>query len=265
MAESTIITTISRPDAMADFVHLDADSIAINKKVKITGHTAFDQISVDTKASNNHVAVCTAGVPIENMEVSLVDEDGSVVAGEGYAGEIVIQGHSVALGYVGGATDLVDRFPNHKTFTGDIGVMVKGALYIIERIKNVIIRSGENYLVSALEERLANLLQISHENVAVFESNIHDPTSHIVVLIEKHAGLAAEQVDAMLANLPQENFPIDLILFHRARVIPRTTSGKKRHFFCRKLFQSGDLSFQQKIEVSPDKIASAALSTRGQP
>ncbi|MDJ0957139.1 MAG: AMP-binding protein [Arenicellales bacterium] len=257
LAESTIITTISRPDAIAGFVHLDADSIAINKKVKITGKTAFDQISTDTTTSNNKVAVCTAGVPIENMEVTLVDEDGSVVTSEGYAGEIVIQGQSVALGYVDGAVSLIDRFPSHKTFTGDIGVMVEGELYIIERIKNVIIRNGENFLVSAMEERLANLLRISHENVAVFESNIHDPDSDIVVLIEKHSSLAADQVDALLASLPQENFPIDLILFHRARVIPRTTSGKKRHFFCRKLFQSGNLSFQQKIEVSPDKIANA--------
>ena len=257
LAESTIITTISRPDAISGFVHLDGDSIAINKEVRITGRTAFDQISTNTEAANNQVAVCTAGIPIKNMEVTLVDEDGSVV-NDGYAGEIVIQGQSVALGYVDGKVNLIDRFPNHKAATGDIGVLVDGELYIIERIKNVIIRNGENYLVSAMEERLANLLQISHENVAVFESNIHDPSSDIVVLVEKHTGLATEQVDLILASLPQENFPIDLILFHRARVIPRTTSGKKRHFFCRKLFQAGELDFQQRIEVSPDKIASAS-------
>lgn len=259
LAESTIIATISRPDADARFIYLDPKTVGLGQKVNVLGTTSVgDSLPGDIEAESS-VAVCTAGTAINGMQVSLADESGQKITKDGCAGEIVIQGESVAMGYVAGGRSQIDKFTDYKTHTGDMGIIMDGELFIIERIKNVIIRNGENFLVSAMEQGLADLLQISHENVAVFESNIHDPTSAIVVLIEKHAGLSPDQIDAVLGNLPKESFPVDIILLHRARVIPRTTSGKKRHFFCRRLYQSGELDFRQKIEVSPDKIAAASL------
>lgn len=254
LAESTIITTISQPRPKAGFIFLEADSIGMDQPVRIVGRSDF--AAPDDVSLCDRVAVCTAGTPIEHMQVSLVDEAGNPVR-DNHAGEIVIQGSSVALGYVDGGEEIVHRFEEQQVGTGDMGVIVDGDLFIIERIKNVIIRNGENYLVSAMEQRLADLLRVSHENVALFESDIHDPTSPIVVLVEKHKGLADDQIESMLATLPQDNFPLDLILFHRSRTIPRTTSGKKRHFFCRKQYQKGELDYQQQIEVTADRIAAA--------
>ncbi|MDH3672946.1 MAG: AMP-binding protein [Gammaproteobacteria bacterium] len=263
LAESTIITTISRPDTEARFVYLNPDCIEIGQEVSVFGSSGADTLIIDTGASDGHVAMCTAGVPIAGMQVRLVDEEGVPVAGDGRAGEIVVKGDSVALGYVEGGQHSIVRFNEQEVHTGDMGVMLGGELFIIERIKNIIIRNGENFLVSAMEQRLADLLQISHENVAVFDSDIYDPSSDIVVLIEKHQGLIRERIDPLLASLPQENFPIDVVLFSRTRAIPRTTSGKKRHFFCRKLFKNDELEFQQKIEVTPDKIAAASQRAPG--
>lgn len=259
LAESTIITTISRPNGEARFIRLDAASVGLGQEVRVLKDAGLPPNSADHADADTYVTVCTAGSAIDGMRISLADEAGETIEQNGCAGEIVIQGDSVALGYVTGGPKLIDRFNHKKTRTGDMGVIIDGELFIIERIKNVIIRSGENFLVSAMEQRLADVLQISHENVAVFESNIHDPGSEIVVLIEKHSSLAPDQIDSVLRALSAESFPVDVILLHRARVIPRTTSGKKRHFFCRQLFLNGALSFQQKIEVSPDRVASASL------
>ncbi len=257
LAESTIITTISRPEIRARFVFIDPESIGMNEEIEVAGESGFEQSELEGPVPENMVAACTAGTAIEGMNVELVDEDGAPVAGDGHAGEIVIQGSSVALGYVDGRQRLIDEFDDRRVNTGDMGVLIDGELFIIERIKNIIIRSGENFMVNAMEQRLADLLEVSHENVAVFESDIHDPAGPIIVLIEKHQGLGPSEVGSLLASLPRESFPVDLILFSRARVIPRTTSGKKRHFFCRKLFHSGELAFQSRIEVTPDLIAAA--------
>ncbi|NND00623.1 MAG: hypothetical protein HKN85_10620 [Gammaproteobacteria bacterium] len=140
-----------------------------------------------------------------------------------------------------------------------MGVFVDGELYIIERIKNLIIRNGENFLVSALEEQLAQILDISHEHIAVFESNIHDPGSEIVVLVERHSPIAEQDIDAVLIAMPKEAFPINRVLLCKSREIPRTTSGKKRHFYCRKMYQHNEIKFQQAIEVSPQKIMQAMV------
>ena len=64
------------------------------------------------------------------MAVMLVDDKGSPVTGDGYAGEIVINGGSVALGYVGDEGEPVDRFRDRTVATGDLGVVMDGELFI---------------------------------------------------------------------------------------------------------------------------------------
>ena len=117
-------------------------------------------------------------------------------------------------------------------------------------------------MVSALEEQLAELLDISHEHVAVFESDIHDPSSDIVVLVERHSPIDEDQVNTLLIAMPKEAFPINKILLSKAREIPRTTSGKKRHFYCRQEYKKNTIKFQQEIEVSPQRITQAMNSQK---
>ncbi len=260
LAESTIITSISTPEDAAKFLCLDTGSITINEPVEVLGEVAFEAASLEAYDGGAHVAACTAGRPIDGMHVEIVDEDGKAVGGEGIAGEVVLAGHSVAAGYVVGGNEVVKQFPGGRVMTGDMGVLIDGQIYIIERIKNLIIRNGENYLVSVLEERIADLLETSHDHVAVFESDIHDPASDIIVLVERHAGLREDEVNPLLVRLPQEGFPIDRMMFSKAREIPRTTSGKKRHFYCRKLYQSGELGSLPSIEISPERIMRAHQS-----
>ncbi len=257
LAESTIITSISLPQDSARFLCLDSAKIAINEPVSVVTELVFDPAALGAYVAGDEVAACTAGRPIAGMQVEIVDEDGLSVRGEGYAGEVVVTGHSIASGYVAGGEQPAGAFPGGRLFTGDMGVLIDGELYIIERIKNLIIRNGENYLVSALEQRIADRLHTSHDHVAVFESNIHDPAGEIVVLVERHGGLTGDEVDPFLAGLPQEGFPIDRIIFSKAREIPRTTSGKKRHFYCRNLFREGKLSALPYVEISPELILRA--------
>jgi len=257
LAESTIITSISLPAQQAKFICFDSDEMGMGKSVVETRRIPFEPVALDDYEAESDIAICTAGSPIDGMEAELVDENDNQVADEGYAGEIVLSGHSVALGYVGDAGQLVDRFEDGRMHTGDMGVMLDGELYIIERIKNIIIRNGENYLVSAIEQRIADLLNTSHEHVAVFETDIHDPDSEIVVLVERQDALETPAVTKLLAAFPQENYPVNRLLFSKARDIPRTTSGKKRHFYCRKLYKNNELASHQNIEITPERIKSA--------
>ena len=257
LAESTIISTMTPPDKTSHFICLDPDAIAINEPVRQLQTLNFDDDMPALYDASKSTAMCAAGTPIEGMRVEIVDEEGAPITQEGIAGEIALQGTSVALGYVSGGDSLIDYFADSHVRTGDVGTMINGELYILERIKNIIIRNGENYLVSTLEEQLSELLNISHEHVAVFESNIHNPDSDIVVLVERHKPISDDDVDTLLATMPKEAFPINRILLSRSREIPRTTSGKKRHFYCRKLYQSDGIVHQQAIEVSPQRIVQA--------
>jgi acyl-CoA synthetase (AMP-forming)/AMP-acid ligase II len=257
LAESTIIASMTRPNETSHFLTLDGALIGIGEAVKVLDKLNFDDARMAGYDAGQNIAACSAGVAIEDMCIEIVDEDGETINGQGVAGEIAMSGSSVALGYVSDSDELIDRFPKERLRTGDMGVIVDGELYIIERIKNLIIRNGENFLVSALEEQLAQLLDISHEHIAVFESNIHDPSSDIVVLVERHGPIAEEDIDELLISMPKEAFPINKILLSKSREIPRTTSGKKRHFYCRKMHQANEIKFQQSIDISPQKIMQA--------
>ena len=262
LAESTIITTMTAPGEISNFICLDADSIGMNEKVEILDKITFEADQLARYDASKSIAVCAGGTSIDGMLVEIVDADGQLITEEGIAGEIAITGTSVAMGYVFGEEgndngDVIERFSAGRTRTGDMGTIVDGQLYILERLKNLIIRNGENYLVSALEEQLAEILDISHEHVAVFDSNIHDPNSDIVVMVERIKPIDENAVQDLLVAMPKEAFPINKILFSKSREIPRTTSGKKRHFYCRKMYQKDEINFQQEIEVSPQLIMQA--------
>ena len=258
LAESTIITSIFDPKNTANFLYIDADSVGMGEKIKILDKVKFDDKKLANYDANTAMAVCTGGSAIKDMLIEIIDDNGNILS-EGICGEIAITGTSVAMGYVDGDDDsgLISEFDKGKLGTGDMGAIVDGELYILERIKNIIIRNGENYLVSALEEQLAELLDISHEHVAVFDSDIHDPSSDIVVMVERYKPISEERVDELLVAMPKEAFPINQILLSKSREIPRTTSGKKRHFYCRKMYQKNEIVFQQAIEISPQRIMQA--------
>ena len=263
LAESTIITSMTSPTETSQFICFDPDSVGMNERVKVLDTMVFDETVLSNHDPAKSMAVCAGGTAIEGMQITIVDENGDEVAGEGIAGEIALQGTSVAMGYVAGGDQLIDRFENSYVRTGDMGAIIDGELYILERLKNIVIRNGENYLVSALEEQLAELLDISHEHVAVFDSDIHDPDSDIVVLVERHAPISQAEIDALLVAMPKEAFPINKVLLSRSREIPRTTSGKKRHFYCRKMYQKQEIKFQQSFDVSPQLIIQAMNAALG--
>jgi hypothetical protein len=113
---------------------------------------------------------------------------------------------------------------------------------VVERLKNVIIRDGQNFFASPLESQVARLLHVSPDQVAVFEADIGGAAREVICLVEMRAS-EAERLDGVLETaMRRTEVPIDRLLVARRGTIPRTTSGKKRHFSCRQLVAAGTLA-----------------------
>ena len=83
------------------------------------------------------------GVPLANVEVRVVDEDGGEV-GVGVTGEIVARGPGLMSGYWGQADATADTIRDGWLFTGDLGhVDEDGYIYLEGRAKDFIKRGGE--------------------------------------------------------------------------------------------------------------------------
>jgi fatty acid CoA ligase FadD28 len=172
-------------------------------------------------------------------------------------GEIWVHGDNVAAGYWGnsqksektfGATivDAAEGTPNGTWLrTGDSGFLFEDELYIIGRIKDLLIVYGRNHSPDDLE---ATIQEITHGRCAAL--GIPDQgTEQLVVIIEaRKRGESLEEVADKLAAVKREVTSAisnshglsiaDLVLVSQGS-IPITTSGKVRRSACVDQYRDG--------------------------
>ncbi|AZZ91223.1 long-chain-fatty-acid--CoA ligase [Hahella sp. KA22] len=96
----------------------------------------------------------SVGVPIWGVDIKVVDEKGAEVA-RGERGEIVIRGHNIMKGYLNRPEATADAIRKGWFHSGDIGYMDEdGYLFIVDRLKDMIIRGGYNVYPRELEETI---------------------------------------------------------------------------------------------------------------
>src|ERR1022692_4563850 len=101
----------------------------------------------------------SVGMPT-GTEIGVVDAGGRLLPG-GSAGEVVIRGPGVMSAYVNNPAATAEAFFGDWFRTGDRGVLKDGYLYLEGRLKEMIIRGGENISPAEIEQVL-----LSHPAVA---------------------------------------------------------------------------------------------------
>lgn len=93
----------------------------------------------------------TVGLPLKGQEVAIMDPGGRVLpAGE--TGEVVVRGPVVMRGYLNRPEDTAKTIVDGWLHTGDVGRFDEdGYLVLVDRIKDLIIRGGENLYPSEIE------------------------------------------------------------------------------------------------------------------
>lgn len=121
------------------------------------GLTEASPVITQTRADDPvEVRVSTVGRPIPGVEVRIVDSSTAEVLPEGEQGELQARGHNVMLGYYSmpGAT-AATVLDGGWLRTGDLAVLDSDGNYrITGRIKDMIIRGGENIYPREIEEFL---------------------------------------------------------------------------------------------------------------
>jgi long-chain acyl-CoA synthetase len=97
----------------------------------------------------------SVGKPISPViELRIADADGSAL-GVGEVGEIWLKGPTVVRGYFGLEAETAAAFTDGWFHTGDLGrVDDDGNLYVVDRLKDVIIRGGETIYAAEVEAAL---------------------------------------------------------------------------------------------------------------
>jgi fatty-acyl-CoA synthase len=186
----------------------------------------------------------SVGVPIAGMAVEIRDPGGAVV-GDRAPGEIMLRGSSVMSGYLAMAGQPALASPIRADgwlATGDIGYLADGELFILGRMKEIIIIRGCNYFPDEIEAAVADHAVISKDGCAAI--GVHDAaqgTEQLVLMIEAEpervTAQARGELQAML--LQRIGFAAHELVFVSPGALPRTTSGKLQRLKCRSMFVDG--------------------------
>lgn len=183
--------------------------------------------------------VNTSGHPIPRVEVKIVDPVDGVIVPIGESGEICARGFQQMIEYVGdpqATAAAVDA--EGWLHTGDLGAMdERGVLRITGRLKDLIIRGGENIAPAEIESVLSghdSVIQVSV--VGVPDSTWGEAVAAVVVPRgEVSSPLKQTLVEFCSARLAKYKIPRD---WYVAEDLPITPSGKVQKFRLRELIES---------------------------
>jgi fatty-acyl-CoA synthase len=183
----------------------------------------------------------TIGLPLPQTEVQIVDPDSGQVVAPGVSGEICARGYGVMLGYYDNPeATAITIDAEGWLHTGDLGTMDdRGYCKIVGRIKDMIIRGGENIYPREIEEVLFTHPAVG--DVAVVGVSDEKWGERVVAFVrlapEGRAGAEeAEELEAFVrARLARHKTPHEWFFLDE---FPMTASGKVQKFALRERYVS---------------------------
>jgi long-chain acyl-CoA synthetase len=201
---------------------------AFDEKFKVQIQEGYGLSETSPVASFNRLdrerKVGSVGLPVWGVEMKIVDElDKDVPQGE--LGEIVIRGHNVMKGYYGKPEATADAMRGGWFHTGDIGRMDEdGYYFIVDRVKDMVIRGGFNVYPREVEEVLMSHPQVSLAAViGVPDERYSEEIKAFIVPVEGAELDEAELVAWSKENMAGYKYP-RLIEFRDT--LPMNATGK---------------------------------------
>jgi long-chain fatty acid adenylase/transferase FadD26 len=218
------------------------------------------QLCVDSREGTTELV--NYGAPRVSL-IRIVHPETGVEQPEGGVGEIWVHGHNIALGYWHKPEQTARTFrarinePTEGTpagpwlRTGDLGVMCGGELFIMGRLKDLLIVDGRNHYPDDIE---AIIQEITGGRVAAIAVE-DDTTENLVAIVELKARGSADENAQRLTSVKHEvataiwkshNLRVGDLVLVSPGSIPITSSGKIRRSSCADLYRKGEF---QRLDV----------------
>lgn len=166
---------------------------------------------------------CSVGQPIPGIEVKLYDEEGAAGGAEG-VGELCVRGPNVMKGYYRAPEQTAATFlPGGWLRTGDLArIEPDGAVFIVGRAKELIIRSGFNVYPAEVEQVLNAFPAVMQSAVVGRDVESNEEVIAFVEAVEEcEIDMAALQAH-LRENLSPYKIPARIVVAH----LPAAPSGK---------------------------------------
>ncbi len=194
------------------------------------GMTETSPVSTQTRREDDlERRTGTVGRVLPHIEVKVVDPATGMTLERGEAGELCTRGYSVMLGYWNEperTAEAVDG--SHWMHTGDLAVMREdGYVVIVGRIKDMIIRGGENVYPREIEEFLYSHPKISDVQVIGVPDEKYGEEIMACVILRDRAGTLSREELARYCRGRLAHYKVPRYL-RILDAFPMTVSGKVR-------------------------------------
>ncbi len=244
MAEATLAITFVKHG-----IGFHADVI---EKAELT-HAVAKPSSLDHGEAVQELVGCGRSFP--EHEIAIVDENDKPL-GERQVGQIITTGPSICEGYFEEPELTAAAFKRRDDgkiwlYSGDLGYLANGEIYICGRLKDIIIIRGRNFYPSDIEWVVSELPGVRRGNVVAFGVTVDAAGRHVedgtgeeqlVVCAEatqSEAAAIGEQIQqAVAAEIGLSVYRVEIV---PQGSLPRTSSGKPQRRKTKQMFVDGTL------------------------
>ncbi len=195
------------------------------------GMTETSPVSAQTTADDDmERRVSTVGRVHPHVEVKIINPDNGLVLPRGEPGEMCTRGYSVMLGYWNEPEKTAEAIDAGRWMhTGDLAVIdTAGYLNIVGRIKDMVIRGGENVYPREVEEFLYTHPEIEDVQVVGVPDEKYGEELCAWVKLRPGSGLAEEDVRAFCVGKIAHYKVPRYVRF--TQEFPMTVTGKVQKF-----------------------------------
>ena len=166
----------------------------------------------------------SSGKIVSPMEIKILDADG-VEQPFGVKGEICIKGENVMAGYWKNPKSTADTIVDGWLHTGDIGYCDdEGYLFIVDRLKDMIITSGENVYPREIEELIYGYEGVLEAAVIGVDDKLRGQSVKAFIVVEADKTVDVKELKQYLTrNLALYKVPREIVVLD---ALPKNQTGK---------------------------------------
>lgn len=237
LAEATLIVTGSPRGTQPKLLRAEPDALRHGQL-----RPADDDGRAQTLVSSGRLA--------GEVDVTVVDLDTGTVLADGELGEVCVSGGSVAQGYWRRPDESAAVFTRTGSGTvlrtGDLGALLAGELYLVGRLKDMVVIRGQNFYPDDIEwtaERAHPALRPSCGAAFAVEDGEHERLAIVYEVAPRADGVDLAEVGAAVRAAVADRHGIEahLVALVERGSVPKTTSGKVRRGGCRAAWSAGTL------------------------
>jgi len=198
------------------------------------------------------VTFVSVGHPLPRHRVAIRSPDTGELQGQRCVGELVVDGGSVTPRYF---ADGVEE-TRTKLHTGDLGYEADGHLYVVDRIKDLVIIAGQNYAPSDIENVAADIAGLRRGRIVAFSAagELGTEALHIVAEASPDSWRRPQELKDEVRRRVRHD--VGLSVATVTIVVPgsleRTSSGKIKRRACAAAHRAGTLA---RVRTPSDVLA----------